>query len=245
MSIKILLITAIFLCSLNLLMSGCNKSPVVSPIETKSQNQSTSTEASNPDTENNQITDSATDETEIETEIVEDFPEIILDTPPEEALETCSISSDFQVINTGQDIAINCENNQVAFSFLRDGENLLVKILLNAPERIFGINLEILYNPNIVEFLDYTEGDFFQGGIFLTNTNTENSCNKSLILGHSLLGQITGRDGVGNIGTLRWIVLDHSSKMWLQIKNMAVSKRFFDEEPIPRSCQQASLALNF
>lgn len=155
------------------------------------------------------------------------------------------INNNFQTVNIGQDIVIDCENNQVSFSFLRDGENLLVKILLNAPERIFGINLEILYNPNVTEFLDYSEGDFLNGGITLVNTNPEDICNKSVILGSSLLGhQTVGKDGVGVVGTLRFKIITEAPAQF-RIKNAAVFKRFFDEEPIQRFCMVENFILNF
>lgn len=190
---------------------------------------------------NNDITP-ATEETSTTAPINDNIP--LEDTTTNTLPATTACPTDnFQTINIGQDIITDCENNQISFAFLRDGENLLVKILINAPERIFGINLELLYNPNIVEFLDYTEGDFFQGGIFLINTNTGDICNKSIILGHSLLGQIPGKDGVGELGTLRFKIIV-SSPIQMQIKNAAMFKRFFDEDPIPRACLPLNFILN-
>lgn len=191
----------------------------------------------------------------INTPVIEEMPTVapiddnilsedtIVSTAP--ATVACPIDN-FQIVNIGQDIVTDCENNQIAFSFLRTDDTLLIKIFLNATEKIFGINLEILYSNKILEFISYEKGEFFgTDSVTLYNIIEENACNKSLILGHTRLGyQTTGSDGVGNIGTLRWRIVDSSSKIQFQIKNIAVSKRFFDEEPIPRSCQPVNLVLN-
>ncbi len=122
-----------------------------------------------------------------------------------------------------------------ALSSALSGEHFTVDIMVKDVERLFAWQVNMTFNPNILQFVNVTEGDFLTSqpeGTWAPSPLVDNS-GGTVLFGCTTLGPYVGVSGSGWLATIEFSVTDYGASLLFIDNNLTKLIEYRPPPPPP------------